>query len=141
MRQNFQALIKQWWNELGVKVELRNIAGSVFFGGDAGSPDTFQKFFADVEMYANNFEGADAEKYLGDWVCSEFPSPEDAWQGGNTSRFCSEEYEATLAKLSQRVRDAFRLRGLLWIARLLRGVRQSKLCTLLRHWINGTPAL
>ncbi len=101
VRQGAQALIKQWWNELGAEVELRQIDAAVFFGGDPGSPDTLQKFFADVEMYANNFEGADAEKYLGDWVCDEFPSPEDGWQGGNTSRFCSEEYEATLAQLSQ----------------------------------------
>lgn len=101
VRQGAQALIKQWWNELGVEVELRQIDGSVFFGGDPGSPDTLQKFFADVEMYANNFEGADAEKYLGDWVCDEAPSPANQWQGGNTSRFCSEEYATVLAKLSQ----------------------------------------
>ncbi|HEX9859372.1 MAG TPA: peptide ABC transporter substrate-binding protein, partial [Paracoccaceae bacterium] len=54
VRQDFQALIKGWWNELGVEVELKNIDASVFFGGDPGSPDTFQKFYADVEMYANN---------------------------------------------------------------------------------------
>jgi peptide/nickel transport system substrate-binding protein len=101
VRQAAQALIKQWWNELGVEVELRNIDAGVFFGGDAGSPDTLQKFYADVEMYANNFEGTDAEKYLGDWVCAEFPSPDDQWQGGNTSRWCSEEYDALHAKLGE----------------------------------------
>ena len=96
-----QALIKQWWNEIGVEVELRNIDAGVFFGGDPGSPDTLQKFYADVEMYANNFEGTDAEKYLGDWVCAEFPSPENQWQGGNTSRCCSEEYDALHAKMGE----------------------------------------
>ena len=59
VRQDFQALIKQWWNEIGVETELRNIDASVFFGGDPASPDTFQKFYADVEMYANNFDGTD----------------------------------------------------------------------------------
>ena len=101
VRQGAQALIKQWWNELGVEVELRSIDAAVFFGGDPGSPDTLQKFYADVEMYANNFEGTDAEKYLGDWVCAEFPSPENQWQGGNTSRCCSEEYDALLAEMSK----------------------------------------
>ena len=89
VRQAAQALIKQWWNELGVEVELRNIDAGVFFGADPGSPDTLQKFYADVEMYANNFDGTDPEKYLGDWVCAEIPRPETQWQGGNTSRFCS----------------------------------------------------
>lgn len=101
VRQGAQALIKQWWEELGVETELRNIDAAVFFGADPGSPDTLQKFFADVEMYANNFEGADAEKYLGDWTCSQIPRPESQWQGGNTSRFCSKEYEAKLAELAK----------------------------------------
>jgi peptide/nickel transport system substrate-binding protein len=48
VRQAAQALIKQWWNELGVEVELRNIDAGVFFGADPGSPDTLQKFFADA---------------------------------------------------------------------------------------------
>ena len=100
VRQDFQALIKQWWSEIGVETELRNISASVFFGSDPGSPDTYQKFYADVEMYANNFEGADPEAYLGNWKCSENPRPETQWQGSNIPRFCSEAYDALLAEMS-----------------------------------------
>ena len=32
VRQDFQALIKQWWSENGVETQLRNIDSSVFFG-------------------------------------------------------------------------------------------------------------
>jgi peptide/nickel transport system substrate-binding protein len=64
IRQDFQALIKDWWTELGVEVELKAIDPGVFFGGDPGSPDTFQKFYADVEMYANNSDNPDPETYL-----------------------------------------------------------------------------
>ena len=98
VRQDFQALIKQWWGEIGVETELRNINGSVFFGSDPGSPDTFQKFFADVEMYANNFDGTDPESYMAYWACKQAPSPENQWQGNNMPRFCSEEYDALVAK-------------------------------------------
>jgi peptide/nickel transport system substrate-binding protein len=101
VRQAAQALIKQWWEEIGVETELRNIDAAVFFGADPGSPDTLQKFYADVEMYANNFDGTDAEKYLGDWVCSEFPEPASQWQGGNTSRFCSEAFDDLHAELGK----------------------------------------
>lgn len=101
VRQAAQALIKQWWEELGAAVELRNIDAAVYFGGDPGSPDTLEKFFADVEMYANNFDGTDPEKYLGDWVCAEIPRPETQWQGGNVSRMCIEAYDQLLAKLGQ----------------------------------------
>jgi peptide/nickel transport system substrate-binding protein len=99
VRQNFQTLIKQWWTELGVKVELRNIAASVFFGGDAGSPDTFQKFFADVEMYANNFDGTDPESYLAEHVCDKIPRPETQWQGTNMNRYCNPEYDKMVKEL------------------------------------------
>jgi len=100
VRQNFQALIKQWWTELGVKTELRNVSASVFFGGDPGSPDTFQKFYADVEMYANNFDGTDPESYLGNLVCDKIPRPETQWQGTNNNRYCNPEYDKLVTQLS-----------------------------------------
>jgi len=101
VRQDFQALIKGWWNELGVDVELKSIDGGVFFGGDAGSPDTFQKFYADVEMYANNFDGTDPEPYVAQYTCDKIPSPESQWQGENINRFCDPTYDALVAELIQ----------------------------------------
>ncbi|MCY3877641.1 MAG: peptide ABC transporter substrate-binding protein [Rhodobacteraceae bacterium] len=101
VRQDFQALIKQWWAEIGVETELRNLSASVFFGGDPGSPDTYQKFYADIEMYANNFEGADPEAYLGNWRCGLDPRPDTQWQGPNVPRYCSEAYDALLSEMSQ----------------------------------------
>jgi peptide/nickel transport system substrate-binding protein len=101
VRQDFQALIKQWWSEIGVETELRNIDASVFFGGDPGSPDTFQKFYADVEMYANNFDGTDPQSYLSMYRCGNEPKPSSQWQGENINRFCSEEYDALLDELAR----------------------------------------
>ena len=101
VRQDFQALIKGWWNELGVDVELKSIDGGVFFGGDPGSPDTFQKFYADVEMYANNFDGTDPEPYVAQYTCEKAPRPETQWQGENINRFCDPAYDALVAELIQ----------------------------------------
>jgi peptide/nickel transport system substrate-binding protein len=101
VRQDFQAVIKDWWTELGVEVELKNIDASVFFGGDPGSPDTFQKFYADVEMYANNFDGTDPEPYLGQYLCDKIPGPDNQWQGENINRFCDPAYDALWLELSQ----------------------------------------
>lgn len=94
VRQSFQSLIKQWWAEIGVESELRNISASVFFGGDPASPDTFQKFYADVEMYTNNFSGVDPEAYMADWRCDAIPGPATQWQGSNINRYCNPEYDA-----------------------------------------------
>lgn len=100
IRQDFQALIKDWWTELGVEVELKAIDPGVFFGGDPGSPDTFQKFYADIEMYANNSESPDPESYLGQYQCKNAPTPESQWQGENINRFCTPEYDALYASLA-----------------------------------------
>ncbi|HPD91418.1 MAG: peptide ABC transporter substrate-binding protein [Rhodobacter sp.] len=101
VRQDFQALIQQWWREIGVEANLRNVNASVFFGGDPGSPDTFQKFYADVEMYANNFTGTDPENYLGAWRCDHEPRPATQWQGENINRFCDPTYDALHLQMAQ----------------------------------------
>jgi peptide/nickel transport system substrate-binding protein len=101
VRQSTQALIKQWWEEVGVETELRNIAANVFFGGDPASPDTYQKFFADVEMYTTSFDGTDPSTYMGYWTCANVPSPENNWLGRNTPRYCNPDYDALVEELAQ----------------------------------------
>lgn len=101
VRQDFQALIKQWWSEIGVETELKNISADVYFGSDPNSPDTFQKFYADVEMYANNFDGTDPEAYLAAYTCDKAPRPETQWQGENINRFCDPAYDALVAELGR----------------------------------------
>lgn len=101
VRQDFQAMIKQWWQEIGFDVDLRHIPPAVFFGGDAASPDTFQRFYADVEMYANGFPGTDPQTYLSAYSCDRIPSPDSQWQGENVNRYCDPAYEAMIDALSR----------------------------------------
>jgi peptide/nickel transport system substrate-binding protein len=101
VRQDFQALIKQWWADIGVETELKTVDASVYFGGDPGSPDTFQKFYADVEMYANNFDGTDPEAYLAQHTCDKAPRPETQWLGENINRYCDKAYDDLVAELGR----------------------------------------
>ncbi|MSU89150.1 peptide ABC transporter substrate-binding protein [Rhodobacteraceae bacterium 2CG4] len=101
VRQGTQALVKQMWQAIGVETELRSIDASVFFGSDPSSPDTIQKFYADIEMYTNTFDGTDPEKYMANWQCGEIPSPENQWVGSNIPRFCSEQYDALVAEMGK----------------------------------------
>jgi peptide/nickel transport system substrate-binding protein len=101
VRQSTQALVKQWWEQIGVEVELRNIDSGVFFGGDPASPDTYGKFYADIEMYTNSFDGTDPESYMGNWVCDEISREENQWLGNNIPRWCNHDYEALVEQMSQ----------------------------------------
>lgn len=100
-RQGTQALLKQMWEQIGVSVELRNINASVFFGSDQSSPDTYQKFMADLEMFANSMDSIDAEVYLSGWTCNKIPQPSNNWIGTNISRYCNKEYDALAQELAK----------------------------------------
>jgi len=103
VRQGTQALIKQMWEAIGVETELRNIDAAVFFGGDVASPDTYGKFYADIEMYTNTFDGTDPEAYMGNWVCGEVSGPDNQWLGNNIPRWCegdNAEYQALIDELA-----------------------------------------
>ncbi|MEM8842799.1 MAG: peptide ABC transporter substrate-binding protein [Pseudomonadota bacterium] len=110
VRQGTQAFLKQMWAEIGVETELRNIDASVFFGGDQSTPDTFQKFFSDLEMYTNNFDGTDPEKYMASWICTEIPAPGNQWLGNNVPRYCNPQYDELSAEMSETAELADRAR-------------------------------
>ena len=101
VRQDFQALIKHWWSLIGVETELRNIDASVFFGGNPGNPDTYLKFLADIQMYANGFEGTDPEPYLASWRCGNEPRPDTQWQGQNIPRYCNAAYDGLVDEMAR----------------------------------------
>lgn len=99
VRQKTQELIKQWWGEIGIETELINHNAGVFFGGDPNSPDTYQKFFTDLEMYTSG-PAVDPQLHLSQWQCAFVPGKANVWAGGNIFRGCSEEYDALFAQLA-----------------------------------------
>ncbi len=101
VRQGTQALIKQMWSDIGVETELRGINAGVYFGGDPGNPDTYQKFYADVEMFTNYFNGNDPEKFMAIWRCSGIPRPATNWLGANISRYCDPAYDALVDEMGK----------------------------------------
>ena len=101
VRQDFQALIKQWWTEIGVETELKTVDASVFFGSDPGSPDTLVKFYADVEMYTDVYDGTDPGSFLSEHTCASIPNPDNQWQGENAARFCSEAFDAMSVEMGK----------------------------------------
>ena len=54
IRQDTQALIRDWWRQIGIETELAQHGASVFFGGDpvVNRAESYRRFFADVQMYA-----------------------------------------------------------------------------------------
>ena len=99
VRQDEQALVKQWWSEIGVETELKAVDGASFFGSDPGNPDSQTKFYADAEMYTDAYYLPDPASFLTKFTCARIPSPETQWQGSNTPRFCAADYDAAITEL------------------------------------------
>ena len=100
VRQGTQALVKQMWEAIGVETELRNIDAAVYFGGDPASPDTYGKFYADINMFTNNFDGTDPERYMAQWGCDEISGAVNQWLGNNIPRYCNPDYDALIAEFA-----------------------------------------
>ena len=98
VRQKTQAVIKQWWAEIGIETELLNHDAGVFFGGDPNSPDTYQKFYTDIQMYTTG-PGIDPQIHLSQWQCQYIPERANSWAGGNIFRGCNSEYDELFQKL------------------------------------------
>ncbi len=92
-RQRSQAVIKQAAQRAGIDLELKGVTPSVFFSADIANPDTFPKFYADMQMYANGPAG-DPQRYMSQFASWEVASRANSWQGRNIMRWRNAEYDA-----------------------------------------------
>ncbi|MDQ6629221.1 MAG: peptide ABC transporter substrate-binding protein, partial [Pseudomonadota bacterium] len=92
-RQKEQAIVKQSCQKAGIDLELKSVTASVFFSSDFANPDTFGKFFADMQMYTTTMTAPDAERFMDQYRTSELSQKANKWQGRNISRWSNPEYD------------------------------------------------
>ena len=96
-RQKEQAIVKQACQKAGIEMELKSVSGSVFFSTDVGNPDTFGKFWADMQMFTWMWGSQDPSSSLRPFLTSELAQKANKWQSRNNSRWTSAEYDAAHA--------------------------------------------
>src|SRR5262249_48503217 len=92
-RQKTQAVVKQACQKAGIAVELKSVTASVFFSSDVANPDTYTKFYCDLQMYNILMNEPDPAIFMNQFVSWEIASKENKWQGRNITRWRSEEYD------------------------------------------------
>ena len=102
IRQDTQALVRDWWRQIGMETVLTQHDASVFFGGDpvADKEASYRRFFADVQMYATGPD-IDPQQFLSGPLCKHIQTVENDWSLGNNARSCNPEYDALFAQLEQ----------------------------------------
>ena len=94
-RQKAQAIVKQAAGKAGIELELKSVTASVFFSSDVANPDTYGKFYADVQMYTTTMNQPDPERFMDQYLSKEVSSKLNKWQGRNIVRYRNPEYDKT----------------------------------------------
>ncbi len=150
-RQKTQAIVKQACQKAGIDIEVKAVTASVFFSSDVANPDTYTKFYADLQMYNNNSQ-PDPELFLRQFCSWEVATKDNKWQGRNITRHQSKEYD-DIHKAAQVEIDPIKRAAMLiklneivinnWIvipvvARLGAAAAKEKLVLELTGWDNNT---
>ena len=106
LRQKEQAVVKQGCQKVGIDLELKSVVASVFFSTDFANPDTYPKFFCDMQMYTTTMTQPYPERFMDQYLTREISSKANKWQGRNITRWSNKEYDATYAQLEQELDPA-----------------------------------
>jgi peptide/nickel transport system substrate-binding protein len=92
-RQKCQAIIKDACTKAGIDLELKSIVASVFFGSDFANPDTYQKFWADMQMFTTTMTQPDPQTFMEQFTTWELSQKANKWASRNLSRWTNPEYD------------------------------------------------
>lgn len=92
-RQRTQQVVKQGCDAAGILLELKAVAGSIFFSSDPGNPDTAGHFYTDMQMYTSPMREPDPGTFMQQFLSSEVSKKDNKWQGRNVTRYRSAEFD------------------------------------------------
>ncbi len=96
-RQKNQEIVKEACQKAGIAMELKAILASVFFSSDVGNPDTYRKFYSDLQMFTTVMGQPDPQEFMRQFLSNEVAQKENKWQGRNVTRWRNPEYDALFA--------------------------------------------
>jgi peptide/nickel transport system substrate-binding protein len=92
-RQKTQQVVKQACTKAGIELELKSTASSSFFSADPGNPDSFNHFYADLQLFTYVYGLPDPQRFMEQFTSWRVATRENKWSGQNKTRWHSEEYD------------------------------------------------
>jgi peptide/nickel transport system substrate-binding protein len=93
-RQKNQAIVKDACAKAGIDIEIKSVTASVFFGGDFANPDTYQKFWCDMQMFTTTMTQPDPQTFMEQYCSWEVAQKENKWAKRNILRWVNADYDA-----------------------------------------------
>ena len=100
VRQSNQELVQSYWEQIGVKANMKNEDASLFFDGTCASDACIWKFFGPIQMFTNGSTGPDASSYLKGFRSDQIPTSATSWGGENIVRINNAELDAAIDALT-----------------------------------------
>ncbi|HVL22979.1 MAG TPA: peptide ABC transporter substrate-binding protein [Thermomicrobiales bacterium] len=105
VRQKTQAVIKQAWESIGIKVQLEQIDSGIYFDSGAGNEQNISHFYWDIDMYTNNPSSPIPMSFVVSWYAGpngeNIAQKENSWQGQNYNRWANADYDAKFEELQK----------------------------------------
>ena len=93
-RQKTQAIVKDACTKAGIDLELKSVTAAVFFGSDAANPDTYQKFWSDIQMFTTTMTQPDPQIFMEQFTTDQIAQKANKWSSRNLVRWSNAEYDA-----------------------------------------------
>ncbi len=97
-RQKTQAIVKQSCQKAGIDIEIKSVTASVYFSSDVANPDTYGKFYTDLQMYTTGPSRPDPGVWMQSFLSKEICQKENKWQSRNIYRWQNKDFDALHAK-------------------------------------------
>src|SRR5699024_2976282 len=104
IRQKEQAIIKSNLEEIGFKITLDDVDGSIFFDSLPGNDQTNTHFYTDLHMFTSTVTAPPPISYMMRWYAGpdneEIAQKSNSWSGRNFQRYQNDEYDETYDEAS-----------------------------------------
>jgi len=94
-RQKCQAIVKDACGKAGIDLELKSITAAVYFGSDVANPDTYQKFWADMQMFTTTMTQPDPQIFMEQFTTDQIAQKANKWASRNLVRWSNKEFDET----------------------------------------------
>jgi len=105
VRQKTQAVVKQAFESIGIKVNLDQVEAGTFFDSGEGNDRNIGHMYWDITMYTNNPSSPVPTSFMLSWYAgpdeNNIAQAENAWQGQNYQRYSNPEFDALYDSLVQ----------------------------------------
>jgi len=102
-RPRIQEAVKTGWEKIGIKVELGQVLGRIFFDGSPDNGESYVRFHRDVQMWSGGISSPFSAYYFEEWYAGpgnrNVAQKANDWSGWNLQRYVNTDFDELYEEL------------------------------------------